>query len=147
MNDDDWYFAVGRWFGVLPAIVAFFASWWYCVEHYGYLLGFGFGWLPSVILAVIVFFAVAFLWGLAAAAVAYYLLPTITDYIEASRYSGLVVALFFCGLLGFIFLTENWNKDPAGSSDDAVTPPSLSGSEKPGFGKRRRLRDMPPTQP
>jgi hypothetical protein len=63
MFEEGWYFRIGAGFGLISAIVTFFASWWYCTVTYGYLLGFGLGWLPSLILAVIVFFAVMLLWG------------------------------------------------------------------------------------
>lgn len=39
--------------------IVFLCFWWYCTSEYGFLFGFGLGWLPSGILAV------------AAAAVAY----------------------------------------------------------------------------
>lgn len=70
-KEDDLYFGIGSAIGGLSAAVAFFASWWYCAATYGYLLGFGLGWLPSAILAVIVFFALRALWGLVALFAAY----------------------------------------------------------------------------
>ncbi len=64
MSDGDGlYLRVGVCLGIIPAIAAFLGSWWYCATTYGYLLGFGLGWLPSIILAAIVFFAFMFLWG------------------------------------------------------------------------------------
>jgi hypothetical protein len=36
------------------AVVAFIGAWAYCTLHYGFLLGFGLGWLPSIILALLV---------------------------------------------------------------------------------------------
>ena len=42
--------------------IVFVASWIYCIASYGYLLGVGLGWLPSLIVACIV----AFLWPLLA---------------------------------------------------------------------------------
>ena len=63
---DNWYFTTGGVLGSLGSICAFFGSWFYCISHYGYLLGFGLGWLPSSILAGIVFWATYWLWGLAA---------------------------------------------------------------------------------
>ena len=56
-----WISRIVAWVG---AVVAFFGSWIYCVSTYGYLLGFGVGWLPSIILAVTVWF-LAWLWPLA----------------------------------------------------------------------------------
>jgi len=41
-------------------VVVFLVSWVYCISEYGYLLGVGLGWLPSVIVASLV----ALLWPL-----------------------------------------------------------------------------------
>lgn len=60
---DRWYWAIGDWVGGAFALAAFFGSWWYCAATYGYLLGFGLGWLPSGILAVVVSLALKILWG------------------------------------------------------------------------------------
>ncbi|MGN6355945.1 MAG: hypothetical protein ACTHLU_00495 [Novosphingobium sp.] len=45
----------------LSALATFGASWIYCMSEYGFLLGFGLGWLPSAILAGLVAFAVRWL--------------------------------------------------------------------------------------
>jgi hypothetical protein len=37
----------------ITAIITFIASWIYCIVSYGYLLGVGLGWLPSLIVAFI----------------------------------------------------------------------------------------------
>lgn len=68
MDGDD-YLKVGKVLGILAAVVTFLGAWGYCAATYGFLFGFGLGWLPAGILAVIVGFAVAFLWGLIAIAV------------------------------------------------------------------------------
>lgn len=36
------------------AIITFVAAWWHCASTYGFLFGFGLGWLPAAILAAIV---------------------------------------------------------------------------------------------
>lgn len=43
---------IGAWL----AVITFFASYYYCAVEYGYLLGVGLGWLPSIIVATAVFF-------------------------------------------------------------------------------------------
>lgn len=60
------YLVVGHWLGIAAAVVGFFASWIFCASEYGYLLGFGLGWLPSSILAFLLYWATRFLWGLVA---------------------------------------------------------------------------------
>jgi TPR repeat protein len=53
-----------RIFGSITAIVVFLCSWIYFIATYGYLFGFGLGWLPSGILAVISGFIAGWLWPL-----------------------------------------------------------------------------------
>ncbi len=53
MNSDEFDFAtVGKW----VALLVFIGCWIYCIATYGFLLGVGVGWLPSLIIAVISFF-------------------------------------------------------------------------------------------
>jgi hypothetical protein len=42
-----------------------------CAVTYGFFLGFGLGWIPALILALLVVVATIFLWPLAAVAVLY----------------------------------------------------------------------------
>lgn len=39
---------------LITGFITFIGSWIYCIAEYGYLLGVGLGWLPSIIVAVIV---------------------------------------------------------------------------------------------
>ena len=52
--------------GLLGGAVTFIGAWIYCMSEYGFLFGFGLGWLPAAILAVMVGFALRYLWWLAA---------------------------------------------------------------------------------
>ncbi|MBR0681133.1 hypothetical protein GXW74_11600 [Roseomonas eburnea] len=58
----DWVGAVYAGGAGLTGFVVFFGSWVYCIAHYGFLLGVGLGWLPSLIVAVVA----AALWPIAA---------------------------------------------------------------------------------
>ena len=60
-NDTEWY-PIGA---IFTAIITFVGSWIYCIATYGFLLGVGLGWLPSIIVAVIA----GFLWPLIAIAI------------------------------------------------------------------------------
>jgi hypothetical protein len=60
--DKEKYIDVGIWHGGIIAAVTFFGSWIYCASTYGFLFGFGLGWLPSGILAAIVCVLVMLLW-------------------------------------------------------------------------------------
>lgn len=57
------YFGLGFVFAWIVGIVTFFGSWIYCINEYGYLLGVGLGWLPSIIVAPIAAFLAYFLWA------------------------------------------------------------------------------------
>lgn len=48
-NENEWY---GTGF-VITAVITFVCSWIYCIATYGFLLGLGLGWLPSMIVAFI----------------------------------------------------------------------------------------------
>jgi len=69
MFDDD-YLKIGNVLGIIAGLLTFIGSWWYCAAEYGFLLGFGLGWLPSGIAAVLVYLATLFLWGLVFAGIA-----------------------------------------------------------------------------
>ncbi len=50
--------------GLISGTLTFLGAWGYCTVIYGFLLGFGLGWLPAAILGVIVGFLMMFLWPL-----------------------------------------------------------------------------------
>jgi hypothetical protein len=64
MDNDDWYGEIGGPTAGFICTITFFGSWIYCAMEYGFLLGFGLGWLPSGILAYIVFWIAYALWPL-----------------------------------------------------------------------------------
>lgn len=39
--------------GLITGVIFFIGSWIYCIAAYGFLLGVGLGWLPSIIVAYI----------------------------------------------------------------------------------------------
>jgi hypothetical protein len=57
------YFRVGGIIGSIVGFITFIGSWWYCAANYGFLLGFGLGWLPAAIAASIAGALTALLWG------------------------------------------------------------------------------------
>ena len=63
MDFDD-YKQIGNWFAIPIAIVIFIGAWGYCAATYGFLFGFGLGWLPAIILANIMRALAVFLWPL-----------------------------------------------------------------------------------
>jgi hypothetical protein len=61
---DALYDGLGSFIGVIAGFATFVASWIYCVGEYGFLWGFGFGWVPSAMLAVVVGWVTRFIWGI-----------------------------------------------------------------------------------
>jgi len=53
---------IGKLLGVLTGGAAFLAAWAYCALTYGFLFGFGLGWLPAIILGCIVGVLTIYLW-------------------------------------------------------------------------------------
>ena len=51
---DGVFHAGGGLLGIIAALVTFVTAWAYCTIHYGFLFGFGLGWLPAGMLAAIV---------------------------------------------------------------------------------------------
>lgn len=60
--------AAGFWLGAVAAALSFVGAWIYCAGQYGFLFGFGLGWLPAAILAAMVFGVLRYLWRLIAIA-------------------------------------------------------------------------------
>ena len=44
---------VYAFFGVIIGIVTFFGCWFYAFSEWGFLLGVGLGWIPSIFIAII----------------------------------------------------------------------------------------------
>ena len=49
-KENDWIYPVGAY---ITGLITFVVTWIYCIATYGFLFGFGLGWLPSIILAYI----------------------------------------------------------------------------------------------
>lgn len=56
------YVAFGWLLGSLAGVATFLGGWVYCTVTYGFLFGFGLGWLPSGLLAIVVAGTITFLW-------------------------------------------------------------------------------------
>jgi hypothetical protein len=63
MSDDSQWYNIGF---IITALITFVGSWIYCIATYGFLLGVGLGWLPSIIVAYIA----GFLWPIIALGIA-----------------------------------------------------------------------------
>jgi hypothetical protein len=65
------YTNIGWICAALTGPATFFAIWIYCAVTFGFLLGFGLGWFPALILALLVTVATIFLWPVAAVVLLY----------------------------------------------------------------------------
>jgi hypothetical protein len=59
----DYYLGIGAGLGGFIGFVTLIGAYIYCIATYGFILGFGLGWIPSVIAAIVVSQVVRFLWG------------------------------------------------------------------------------------
>jgi hypothetical protein len=62
--DSDEYFRSGIIHGVIVGGLTFIGAWIYCTATYGFLFGFGLGWIASGILGALVGAILLFLWPL-----------------------------------------------------------------------------------
>lgn len=63
IDKNSWYDAIGQPIAAVSSTLVFLASWVYCFSEYGYLMGVGLGWLPSIIVALIAYALIRLLWG------------------------------------------------------------------------------------
>jgi hypothetical protein len=61
-----WYFEIGRFVGGVTGAILFVALWCYGVITYGFWIGGGVGWLPSLIAAAVIGALLIPLWSFAA---------------------------------------------------------------------------------
>lgn len=57
------YLVIGHGLGAVAGIITFISAYIWCIANYGFLFGLGLGWLPSMILAWIVYGVTILLWG------------------------------------------------------------------------------------
>jgi hypothetical protein len=73
------YTDVGWICAALTAPATFLAVWFYCAVAYGFLLGFFLGWIPALVLALLVVLGTIFLWPVAALVLLYTIYYQIFD--------------------------------------------------------------------
>jgi hypothetical protein len=77
----------------LTGPATFLAVWIYCAITYGFLLGFGLGWIPALILALLVAVATIFLWPLVALALLYLIYSASIIHPESLTYMALFIGV------------------------------------------------------
>lgn len=60
----NFYLTCVRWSGAISTVLLFLGCWAYCIATYGFLVGVGVGWLPSVITAWVGGAILAWCWPL-----------------------------------------------------------------------------------
>jgi hypothetical protein len=78
----------------LTGPATFVAVWIYCAATYGFLIGFFLGWIPAVILALLVAVAMVYLWPLAAIALLYLIYRVFGVYPALPTYIAIIIAIF-----------------------------------------------------
>jgi hypothetical protein len=78
----------------LTGPATFVAVWIYCAATYGFLIGFFLGWIPAVILALLVAVAMIYLWPLAAIALLYLIYRVFGVYPALPTYIAIIIAIF-----------------------------------------------------
>jgi len=94
------YTDLGWIFAALSGPVTLLAVWIYCAVTYGFFLGFGLGWIPALILALLVVVATIFLWPLAAIAVLYVIYRVFGVHPE--------LLIYIAALVGIIAIAMIW---------------------------------------
>jgi hypothetical protein len=87
------YTDLGWFCAALTGPATFIAVWTYCAVTYG-LLGFVFGWIPALILALLVAVATIFLWPLAAVVLLYVIYRVFDIYPELLAYIAALIGIF-----------------------------------------------------
>jgi len=58
-----WYWVYGFWPAAVGAVIGFFAAWICSVDLFGFGVGLAVGWIPSLLAAVLAYYAVRLLWA------------------------------------------------------------------------------------
>jgi hypothetical protein len=77
----------------LAGPATFISAWVYCAVTYGLLLGFCLGWIPALILALLVALAMIYLWPLAAIAILYLIYRIFGIYPELLGYIAALIGI------------------------------------------------------
>jgi hypothetical protein len=70
------------------------AAWIYCTVTYGFVFGFFLGWIPALILALLVAVAMIYLWPLAAIAILYLFYRALGTYPKLLVYIAALIGIF-----------------------------------------------------
>ena len=101
------YTNLGWMFAALTGPATLLAVWIYCAVTYGLLLGFFLGWIPALILALLVAVATIFLWPLAAVAVLYLIYPVFSVHPQLLTYTAAFVGIVAIAMIWWWHIVNN----------------------------------------
>jgi hypothetical protein len=101
------YTDLGWIFAALTGPATLLAVWIYCAVSYGFVLGFGLGWIPALILALLVAVATIFLGPLAAVAVLYVIYRVFGIHSELLTYIAAFVGIIAIAMIWWWHVANN----------------------------------------
>jgi hypothetical protein len=101
------YTNLGWIFAALTGPVTLLAVWIYCAVIYGFLLGFGLGWIPALVLALLVVVATIFLWPLVVVAVLYMIYRVFGVHPELLIYIAAFVGIIAIAMIWWWHVAKN----------------------------------------
>jgi hypothetical protein len=101
------YTDLGWIFAALTGPATLLAVWIYCAVTYGFFLGFGLGWIPALILALLVVVATIFLWPLAAVAVLYVIYRVFGVHPKLLIYIAAFVGIIAIAMIWWWYVAKN----------------------------------------
>jgi hypothetical protein len=103
------YTDLGWIFAALTGPATLLGVWIYCAVTYGFFLGVGLGWIPALILALLVAVATIFLWPLAAVGVLYVIYRFFGMDLELLSYIPVFVGIIAIAMIWWWHLGRNNN--------------------------------------
>ena len=100
------YTDLGWIFAALSGPATLIAVWIYCAVTYGLLLGLSLGWIPALMLALLVAVATIFLWPLAAVAVLYVIYAVFGVHPQLLTYIAALVSIIAIAMIWWWHVEE-----------------------------------------
>ena len=101
------YTDLGWIFAALTGPATLLAVWIYCAVTYGFFLGFGLGWIPALILALLVAVGTIYLWPLAVVAALYVIYRVFGVHPELLTYIAALVGIIAIAMIWWWHVAKN----------------------------------------
>jgi len=103
------YLDKGASIGIVVGIITFVVSWICCIAAFGFLLGVGLGWLPSLIVAVIAHTLTMLLWGPISLILALVVAGITIIFFREEAWGLLLIMGIFGILLSPVYIVDAWD--------------------------------------